>query len=139
MKSGVRSSIRHPLFPKLAAVTASGAGPVSTVIIGTFAELTQAAANGACASRAVFAMRHPSASGLSEAERDILWNLFQVPVYALIVDERGRVLAFECEVHEGLHLQEGVVLPGAMDSSLCDCGYPARRLMPEPRGSSNVA
>lgn len=40
-------------------------------------------------------------------EREELWQAFQVPLYEVMLDPRGRTLAAECEVHDGLHMGEG--------------------------------
>ena len=131
MKPSVRSGmVRHPLFADIATVPASQAVGSSAAIAGTFAELLQAAAAGARATRALFPLQASMEAGLSEFERDTLWELFEVPVYAVVLDADGRVLAFECEAQEGLHLDEGVPAPDVIETTLCECGLPGPRLIP---------
>jgi hypothetical protein len=118
-----RRRIRHPFFPELAAEPAANARRRSKALAGTFAELTGAAARGAGARRAVYVLtsvREP----LSDCQRDELWRLFQVPVYAL-VQRRGCVEAWECEAHSGLHLAE------SGEEIACACGRPGTKLTPD--------
>jgi hypothetical protein len=114
-----RRRIRHPFFPDLAADPAGKARGRSKALAGTFSELERAAARGAQAARAVFVL---TAKGqcLSDGERDKLWRLFQVPVYAM-VERSGRVEAWECEAQNGLHAADGG------DGIVCACGRPGIR------------
>lgn len=41
---------------------------------------------------------------LAESARERLWLAYRVPVFEQIVAERGQLLAFECEAHQGLHI-----------------------------------
>src|SRR5258708_38267618 len=105
MKFVTRSRIiRHPLYPALAAIPATEATGLCLAITGTFPELAQASAAGARASHVIYPMHASGGPFLSPSERDILWELFQVPIYVLILDLKGRVLAYECEAQSGLHL-----------------------------------
>jgi hypothetical protein len=117
-----RRRIRHPFFPELAADPAANARGRSKALAGTFAELAGAAERGAEARRAVFVLtseREP----LSDGQRDELWRLFQVPVYALL-ERRGRVEAWECEAQNGLHCAAGG------EEIACACGRPGAKLTP---------
>jgi hypothetical protein len=81
-------------FSDVKADPAAKARRRSKALAGTFGELARAAARGAEAARAVYLLtteREP----LSDGERDELWRVFQVPVYALLGP--GRVEARECE------------------------------------------
>ena len=111
-----RRRIRHPFFPDLAADPAAKARRRSKALAGTFGELERAAARGARAARAVFVLT-TEADPLSNGERDELWQLFQVPVYAM-VERSGRVEAWECEAQNGLHVAEGG------EGNACACGRP---------------
>ena len=42
---------------------------------------------------------------LEERDRDLFWRAFQVPVYVQFRSWSGRMLAAECEAHEGLHIE----------------------------------
>src|SRR6266542_1700196 len=41
---------------------------------------------------------------LSALERDLFWRVFQVPVFEQLLAPDGRVIAMECDAHDGLHL-----------------------------------
>ena len=115
-----RGRIRHPFFPQLAADQAANRRGRSKALAGTFGELAGAAARGAQARRAVFVLtsvREP----LSDVQRDELWRLFQVPVYALRA-RSGCVEAWECEAQNGLHLA------GGGEEITCACGRPGAML-----------
>lgn len=80
---------------------------------------------------AIIALILPDQPRLAEEVRDALWRAFRVPVFEQKIDESCLLLAFECEAHDGLHLedlslqpQEGeivVVIP-------CGCGRMTPRL-----------
>jgi len=72
--------------------------------------------------------------GLTEYDRDMFWDVFGVPAFELYLSLRNRLIATECDAHEGLHIRvssarrEGWI----RDSSLCACGDARPRLMPGP-------
>jgi phenylacetate-coenzyme A ligase PaaK-like adenylate-forming protein len=99
--------------------------------------------------RALFALTDCGTNPISEAVRDQLWRTFGVPLYELIVAPGCRLLASECEVHEGWHVQPGATayvvrgellydappvtslhtrFAGEIESSPCACGRPTPRL-----------
>src|SRR5689334_13580016 len=39
---------------------------------------------------------------LTALERDLFWRVFQVPVFQQLLSPEGRVLAMECDAHDGL-------------------------------------
>ncbi|MDQ6705137.1 MAG: hypothetical protein M3Z85_04120, partial [Acidobacteriota bacterium] len=43
---------------------------------------------------------------LGEHDRDLFWRTFQVPLFEHYIGLDGRVIARECDIHEGLHLVE---------------------------------
>jgi phenylacetate-coenzyme A ligase PaaK-like adenylate-forming protein len=43
---------------------------------------------------------------LSEEARDTFWRVFEVPVFGQIVGLSGELLAWECEAHEGFHIEQ---------------------------------
>jgi hypothetical protein len=54
---------------------------------------------------ALIAFTGPWAGGLlQEEDRDLFWRVFQVPVFEQHLGPDGRVVAWECEAHRGLHL-----------------------------------
>lgn len=71
-------------------------------------------------------------SPLTQADRDRLWRRFEVPVFEQIVDGQWRVVAWECEGHEGLHLvcRAAKAPPGEIREDMCACGKRVRRLFP---------
>lgn len=119
--------IRHPFYPKLFATPAAEAQGRFIALSGTFHQLERAATAGASAHSALFVTTRWRGSSLTEEQRDRLWTLFQVPVYAMLLDEDNRVVGFECEAQNGFHVP-GKVAP---DSPLCECGRPGRLLHTE--------
>jgi phenylacetate-coenzyme A ligase PaaK-like adenylate-forming protein len=57
-------------------------------------------------SRAVIAFSLPLHGFLSEEARDLFWRVFQVPVFGQLLGFEGEMLAWECEAHEGLHIDD---------------------------------
>lgn len=53
---------------------------------------------------AIFALTDCGASPITDVLRVTLWQTFGVPVYELIVAPGFRLLAAECEAHDGWHL-----------------------------------
>jgi hypothetical protein len=111
----------HPLFPALPADFAASARGRSKALAGTFRELARAAARGVEARRAVYVLTSES-EPLSDGERDELWRVFQVPVYALLKRD-GRVVGWECEAQNGLHVAVGG------HEMACACGRPGAVVM----------
>lgn len=122
-----RRRIRHPFYPKLFATPAAEVQGRFVALSGTFHELERAAAAGASAQSALFATTQWNGASLTEAQRNRLWALFQVPVYAMLVDGDGHLMGFECEAQNGFHV------PGKAeaDAPLCECGRPGRLLHTE--------
>ena len=50
-------------------------------------------------------------SPLADHHRDLLWQAFGVPVFEQLLGADGKVLARECEVHDGLHVVQPAVTP----------------------------
>ena len=131
MKPGIRAGmVRHPLFPNLTPVYAAESSGSSEAIVGTYAELLSASARGASASHSIFPVQTSIHSALTDFERDTLWELFEVPAYVVVVNGEGRVLAFECEAQEGLHLLETFTVTETLETSACECGRTEPRLIP---------
>lgn len=61
---------------------------------------------------------------LTNENRDSLWSGFGVPVFEQHLGLDGRLIAHECEAHEGLHLVE----QNAVGASLTDLEQPTLRL-----------
>lgn len=98
---------------------------------------------------AIFVLTECGDKPLTDVLRVVLWQTFGVPVYELFVGE-GQLLASECEVHEGWHVEapaafsvignELVIdtpgrhrlrsgLIGYFEDELCPCGRPGIRVM----------
>ena len=139
----LRSPVRHPFYPGLAVASAVRCKGSCAGLSGTVRELTRAATAGARARRMIFALHYPGSPFLSESERDQLWRVFQVPVFALLLDCNGRLLAYECEAQSGLHV--GPQAPWSaseLESAPCECGRPGLRLVlaaRKPPGAAQTA
>jgi hypothetical protein len=124
------TGVRHPIYSALKPIPATRAKKPCAALAGTFPELAGAA--GVTVERAVFPLlRSPF---LAEEERDALWAWFRVPVLGILLDARGRVIGYECEVQDGFHLAPGRAagaFGGPIETAACDCGRPGPRLMRE--------
>ena len=84
-------------------------------------------------------------STLSWRQRDLLWRAFGVPIFEQLRGWEGTVIARECEVHDGLHIDESAPavelrkgellvthartgLTGEIVRGLCECGAETPRL-----------
>lgn len=101
---------------------------------------------------------------LSEAQRDRLWRVFRVPVFEQLRAADGTVIARECEVHYGLHVDikaaevecdgtellirragpgtwelEKTGLTGEVLRGCCECGAETPRLVDLARMQTEVA
>jgi hypothetical protein len=126
--------VRHPFYPALKVHSAARAGGRCVALWGTFHELAAAAEAGVEVARAVFPVHRAANPFLSDEQRDALWSMFRVPVMTILVDGRGAVIGYECELQDGFHLAEdyyGGLLFGTVESSTCDCGRPGPRLVRE--------
>lgn len=72
---------------------------------------------------------------LTPHQRDLLWAAFLLPVFEQLRGWDGKVVARECEVHDGLHLDSqrpDLELPAGLRGELaeepCDCGLETPRL-----------
>jgi hypothetical protein len=135
----LRSGLRHPLFASWKTTAAMKAAGVCVAVTGTFNELAQAAGRGVIATHAVFPLLQVGSPPLTGAERDRLWELWQVPVYAIVQDAAGRVVAYECETCEGMHLSDWVPPTGTVESAPCECGCPTPRWIPASNQPSSAA
>jgi hypothetical protein len=136
----LRSPIRHPFYPGLPVTLAVECKGPCAGLSGTLRDLIRAAGAGARARRMILALNYPGSPFLSETDRDELWQVFQVPVLAVLMDRSGRLLAYECEAQSGLHV--GPQVPwseGVLESAPCECGRPGLRLMLAARKPPRVA
>jgi hypothetical protein len=67
---------------------------------------------------------------LPEELRDALWDAYRVPVFEEVITAHGRLAAWECEAHEGLHLALGAYVPRGCisESGECACGHAGLRI-----------
>jgi phenylacetate-CoA ligase len=78
--------------------------------------------------------RAGSPSILTPIERDILWQVFQIPVFEQYLGMDGRLVAWECQAHEALHIvAENAVfererMSELLFTSLTNCNTPTLRL-----------
>ena len=136
----VRGAPRHPLYPDLAAVRAAVAKDEHAALAGSFDELARARAAGARVRRAVFVLHYCGRPFLSEGERDALWEMFRAPVYGMLLDRNGRVMAYECEAQDGLHFVAEYTPPaGLVDAGPCCCGRAGVRLVVEALATAQAA
>jgi hypothetical protein len=84
---------------------------------------------------ALIVLERPGAARLSEADRDLFWRAFRVPVFEQIIGPKGQLLAGECEAHDGLHLEApGLRIDAQLvDMSLCPCGRKTPRFGVQPK------
>jgi hypothetical protein len=126
--------IRHPFYPALKPAPAEAASDGSAALFGVFEELLRASETGVRVARAIFPLRSPRNPFLSESQRDLLWDRFQVPVYGLLMNADGEVVGYECEAQNGMHIRTEYaagLLTEEVESKLCECGRPGPRLMPQ--------
>jgi hypothetical protein len=118
--------IRHPFYPGLRVTMAAKASGDHAVVAGSISELEEAASRGARASHAVYLLLRDDSPFATAWERERLWTWFRVPAYVLVLDRSGKLVAFECEAQEDLHLATSVAPTD--EGSLCRCGRPGPRV-----------
>jgi hypothetical protein len=85
---------------------------------------------------AVIVLESPGDAPLSIGEREQLWRAFRVPVFEQIIGPHGRLLAADCEAHDGLHVETSglswadLQWPGyRLEPGACGCGRKTPRLV----------
>jgi hypothetical protein len=67
---------------------------------------------------------------MSDEDRNYIWETFGMPVFEYLVDTSGRILARECEAHDGLHIEgEFGCEELQITSEACACGRPGPRVV----------
>ena len=122
MRFSLRPRLRHPFFPRLKPTPAAEAKGSCEVLAGTFGDVLNAASRGVRPRRAVWVL-----NAIEEEHRLMLWETFQVPVLALLLDASGAVIAYECEAQNGLHVEAGFA--GELTHAECPCGRPGPRIL----------
>lgn len=85
---------------------------------------------------AIIALVRPGEPALSDQDREQLWRAFRVPVFEQRIDESCRLLAAECEAHDGLHIESPDVPPRpgeTLETAPCGCGRITPRLVAPER------
>ena len=131
---GFRETRQVRYFPDIQCEEARPFDP--EVVAGTIAQLRKLALEPVPVTvrNAIVLFTYEGEAGLTEADRDLLWDVFGVPAFEQYLTERNRLIASECDAHEGLHIngtyarREG----WQVDSSLCLCGDPRPRLLRVP-------
>jgi hypothetical protein len=80
---------------------------------------------------------------LTEAQRDELWADYGLPVFEQWRSLDGRLLAYECDAHDGLHLVSTLTSTAGVGPvravwthERCHCGATSPRLLQAPVGSA---
>ena len=167
-----RCQLPFPAMPSLRAAQLSAATPFDgvaafpaerwqelenyrpRVLVGTAAELRALAERSelglidvGSVDHALFVHTECGEKPASDVLKVVLWQAFGVPVYEVFVAS-GVLLAFECEAHEGWHVESNAEfsvvrnelfvnapikastgLSGTVDGSTCPCGQAGTRLM----------
>jgi hypothetical protein len=80
------------------------------------------------------APRREGPEEITSPERDLLWEVFRVPVFQQYLGLDGRRIAWECEAREGLHVEPANAVleldrrSEVLFTSLTDCQMPTLRL-----------
>ncbi len=70
---------------------------------------------------------------LTDEQRDQIWEYYQVPLFEQLLGTDGKVIAMECEVHSGLHINPAATILECVEgeivmTSLTDTDHPAIRV-----------
>jgi len=86
---------------------------------------------------AVIVFTYDDSRCLTDADREMLWTAFGVPVFEQRLNTRNELLATECEAHTGLHVVGG---NGSfpLDTTPCPCGSDAPLLRPTALPASDL-
>lgn len=76
------------------------------------------------------------AETVSDGHRDYLWSAFGVPVFEQLRGRSGSIVARECEVHDGLHIEHHAIrseldsrhVRFEVETAHCECGSETPRL-----------
>ena len=111
--------------------SADAAAFAPAAVAGTFEQLNTLAREGISSlTHSIIVLWRPEQQRMSHADRDGLWSAFRVPVFEQVIGKSGRLLAAECEAHDGLHVASpDFSLHGeSVDDSLCPCGRKSPRI-----------
>jgi hypothetical protein len=115
--------------------TEDAAAFMPAAVAGTFEQLRAlSGADAASLTHAVIVLWRPGQLRLSEEDREQLWAAFRVPIFEQVIGKSGKLLAAECEAHDGLHVvspfsDAGKESPAdSLDDSPCPCGRKTPRI-----------
>jgi hypothetical protein len=67
---------------------------------------------------------------MSEYDRNYIWERFGMPVFEYLIETSGRIIARECEAHDGLHIEEDFSSDNLeITEEACPCGRPGQRII----------
>jgi hypothetical protein len=110
--------------------TSQTAAFAPAALAGTREQILRLTENTPRLTHAIIVLARPGDPLVTGEERDRLWRAFGVPLFEQIIDADGRLLAAECEAHDGLHL---LVAGRTWDAYVtetapCGCGQTSPRL-----------
>jgi hypothetical protein len=117
------------VFPRGWSVDVAAFAPAA--VAGTLDQLSALTGEGIPSlTHSIIVLSRPEQRRMSEADRDALWSAFRVPVFEQVIGKSGKLLAAECEAHDGLHVTSpDLPLNGeSLDDSLCPCGRKTPRI-----------
>lgn len=117
------------VFPHGWSVDAAAFAPAA--VAGTLEQLSALSRAGISSlTHAVIILSRPEQQRMTDADRESLWWAFRVPVFEQVIGKSGKLLAAECEAHDGLHVgSPDLSLHGeSLDDSLCPCGRKTARI-----------
>jgi hypothetical protein len=100
-------------------------------VAGTLEQLKVLACEGIPSlTHSVIVLWRPEQERMTDADREGLWYAFRVPLFEQVVGKSGKLLAAECEAHDGLHIASPALsLHGeSVDDSPCPCGRKTSRI-----------
>lgn len=103
------------------------------VVAGPLGALHPLAALGVQVQHSIVVFHYDESDRLNERQRDMLWRAFGVPVFEQVLDGRNRLLATECEAHDGLHWVGSGRPRSGLDTAVCACGSDRPRLIAAPK------
>lgn len=117
------------VFPHGWSVDAAAFAPAA--VAGTLEQLNALAREGIPSlTHSIIILSRPEQQRMTDADRDGLWRAFRVPVFEQVIGKSGKLLAAECEAHDGLHIvSPNLSLHGeSVEDSLCPCGRKSPRI-----------
>ena len=117
------------VFPHGWSVEAAAFAPAA--VAGTLEQLNALAREGIPSlTHSIIVLAQPEQQRMTDAVRESLWWAFRVPVFEQVIGKSGKLLAAECEAHDGLHVASPVLsLQGeSVDESPCPCGRKTPRI-----------